>query len=74
MSDHYSIEKIAYWKIAEEHDAAARYWLSVKAEKARREAQPILESPLAGLLRTLACALGFGRPVQAATAPGRHAQ
>ncbi len=73
MSDHYSIEKIAYGKIAEERDAAARYWLSVKAEKARREAQPTVESPLAGLLRTLACAFGFGRPVQAAKVSGRHA-
>lgn len=73
MSDHYSIEKIAYGKIAEEREAAARYWLSVKAEKARREAQRTAESPLVGLLRTLAGAFGFGRPIQAATAPGRHA-
>lgn len=71
MSDHYSIEKIAYGKIAEEREAAARYWLSVKADKARRRTA---ESPLVGLLRTLACAFGFGRPVQAATVPGRYSR
>ena len=74
MSDHYSIEKIAYGKIAEERDAAARYWLAVRADKARREAQGTPEPPLAGLLRALASVFGFARPVPAATAPGRHAQ
>lgn len=74
MSDHYSIEKIAYGKIAEEREAAARYSLSVRAEKARREAWRNAESPLVGLLQTFACAFGFGRPVQAATVSGRHAQ
>jgi hypothetical protein len=74
MSDHYSIEEIAYGKIAEEREAAARHWLAVRAEKARREAQRTEESPLASLLRTLACAFGFGRPMQASTVPGRHAQ
>ena len=65
MSDHYSVEKIAYSKIAEEHEAAARYWLSVRADRARREAQQAAESQLVGLLRILACAFGFGSPMQA---------
>ncbi len=64
MSDHYSIYYIE--KIAEERETAARCRLSVKPEGARREARGSAESPRAGLLRTLARAIGFGRPVQAA--------
>ncbi|MHB8730247.1 MAG: hypothetical protein ACYDAB_00445 [bacterium] len=70
MSDHYWMEKVAYGKQAEEREAAAQYWLSVKAEKARGTVQRPAATPLAGVLRTLACTFGLGRAVLTATAHG----
>lgn len=53
MSDHYCIEKIAYGKIAEERQEAARYWLAVKAEQARRDTGQGATSLLAGASRVV---------------------
>jgi hypothetical protein len=61
-------------KISEEQQAATRYWLSVKADKARRATRQAAWSPLAGMLRTLVGAFGTGRSVLAATAHGPEAK
>lgn len=58
MLDHYSIEKIAYAKIAEERETAGRYWLSVKANQAGSATRQSPASPLAGLGRAIAHVLG----------------
>ena len=68
--DPYSLKAIADQKIAEDRQAAARYWLAVKADRARREARQPAGSPLAGLLRALAGLFWPGRSVLSTKVPG----
>ncbi len=65
MLDHYSIEKMAYAKIAEERETAARYWLSVKAKQAGSATRQSVTSPLAGLVRAIAHMFGHVPPALA---------
>ena len=66
-------ELMTHEKIAEARAGAARDRLALTAVQARREAREDKGAPFARLLRTLADAVGFGRPVLAASAPGnRH--
>ena len=59
----HALRMMADQKIAEDREWAARCRLAVEADRVRREARQPAGSPLAGLFRTLASALGFGRPV-----------
>ena len=59
----HALRMMADRKIAEDREWAARCRLASEADRARREARHPAGSPLAGLLRTLASALGFSRPV-----------
>ena len=59
----HALRMIADEKIAEDRKWAARCRLIVEADRARREARQYAASPLAGLLRTLAAALGVSRPM-----------
>jgi hypothetical protein len=59
----HALRMIADEKIAEDRKWAARCRLIVEADRARREAQHSAGSPLAGLLRALASAARFRRPV-----------
>ena len=59
----HALSMMADQKIAEDREWAARCRLASEADRARREARQPAGSPLAGLLRTLASALGFSRPV-----------
>jgi len=59
----HALSMMADQKIAEDREWAARCRLAVEADRVRREARQPAGSPLAGLFRTLASALGFGRPV-----------
>lgn len=65
MLDHYCIEKIAYAKIAEERETAARYWLSLKAEQVGSATWQGVTSSLAGLVRAIAHMFGHVRPALA---------
>lgn len=65
MLDHYSIEKIAYAKIAGERETAARYWLSVRAKQAGSATRQGVTSPLAGLVRAIAHVFGHVPPALA---------
>lgn len=62
MNPH-ALQVIIDRKIAEDREWAARCRLAVEADRARREARRPAGSPLAGLLRVLAIALRFSRPV-----------
>lgn len=65
MLDHYSIEKIACAKIAEERETAARYWLSIKAKQAGSATRQGMTSPLAGLLQAISHMFGHVPPALA---------
>jgi hypothetical protein len=51
--NHYVLEKIAYGRIAEDEQAAARERLALEADRARAEARQAEGSLFAGFLRTL---------------------
>lgn len=61
MSDHYWIEKVAYHKQAEEREAAAQYFLAVRAEAAKGAVRRRPAMTPAGVVRALASTLGLGR-------------
>ena len=66
--DFYAMRMMADQKIAEDREWAARCRLAEEAERTRPEARQPGGSPLAGMLRVLASALGFSRPVLPAVA------
>ena len=59
----YALRMIAGQRMAEDRKWAAGCRLAAEADRARREAQHSAGSPLAGLLRALASAARFRRPV-----------
>jgi hypothetical protein len=59
----YALRMIAGQRMAEDRKWAAGCRLAAEADRARREARQPAGSPLAGLLRALAGAVRFRRPV-----------
>jgi hypothetical protein len=64
----HAMRMMANQRMAEDRKWAARCRLAGEADRARREAQHSAGSPLAGLLRCLAGAARFRRPVLTASA------
>jgi hypothetical protein len=63
-----AIRMLADQRMAEDRKWAARCRLAAEADRVRREARHSARSPLAGLLRYLACAVRFRRPVLSTSA------
>jgi len=72
MYNYHWFDMVAHEKIAQARRWAEHDRRALAAESGKREARHSAGSPVAGLLRSLASAVGRGRPAQETMVPARH--